>query len=256
MFRLLVVLVVAAVAVAFRASGRSGLTSVRSSLQMSVKGGKGGKSVLLNMPRKLKRAIRSADTADKLKAILTPANDDVLKALTFEGVRESVLETLRSRANYLKVQVPATFGVNPAVKLDSIAETATKAGKFNTLLAAVNAANLASAFTGEGKITLFAPTDEAFAALPEGTVDELLKDIPKLTSILQYHVLGSPYKSKKVLNVKDPLETLNPEKKLTIKVDKTSKEITIGDGAKILTADIRCAGGGIVHVIDKVLLPQ
>lgn len=256
MTRLFALLVVAllGVASAFQSSVRA-VTSVALPLQMSIKGGKGGKSALLNMPRKLKRAIRSADTADKLKAIITPANDETLKALTFEGVRDSVLETLRSRANYLKVQVPATFGVNPPVKLDSIAVTATKTGKFTTLLAAVNAANLASAFTGEGKITLFAPTDEAFAALPEGTVDELLKDIPKLTSILQYHVLGSPYKSKKVLNVKDPLETLNAEKKLAIKVDKTSKEITIGDGAKILTADIKCAGGGIVHVIDKVLLP-
>ena len=93
MSRLFALLVVALVGVAsaFQAIGRTSLQSVRNSaLQMSIKGGKGGKSALLNMPRKLKRAIRSADTADKLKAILTPANDETLKALTFEGVRDSV----------------------------------------------------------------------------------------------------------------------------------------------------------------------
>ncbi|MBW4566351.1 MAG: fasciclin domain-containing protein, partial [Mojavia pulchra JT2-VF2] len=71
-----------------------------------------------------------------------------------------------------------------------IVDTAVSAGSFNTLVAAVKAAGLVDTLKGEGPFTVFAPTDEAFAKLPEGTVDSLLKDIPQLTKILTYHVVS------------------------------------------------------------------
>ncbi len=77
----------------------------------------------------------------------------------------------------------------------NIAEVAKQAGQFSTLLAAVEAAGLTSALTGDSKLTVFAPTDEAFGKLPEGTVTALLKDIPKLKSILTYHVVEGDVKA-------------------------------------------------------------
>jgi uncharacterized surface protein with fasciclin (FAS1) repeats len=132
----------------------------------------------------------------------------------------------------------------------SILETAQAAGKFNTLLTAVKAAGLTDALSGEGPFTVFAPTDEAFAALPEGTVEALLKDKEKLSSILTYHVVSGEVKADKVVEL-EKAETLNG-KSVSIKI--VEKKVMI-DNAQVTATDIICTNG-VIHVIDSVILPQ
>lgn len=132
----------------------------------------------------------------------------------------------------------------------SILETAQAAGKFSTLLTAVKAAGLADALSGEGPFTVFAPTDEAFAALPEGTVQALLNDKEKLSSILTYHVLNGEVKAENVIKL-DKAETLNGQS-VSIKV--VEKKVMI-DNALVTATDIICTNG-VIHVIDSVILPQ
>ncbi|MHC4939380.1 MAG: fasciclin domain-containing protein [Planctomycetota bacterium] len=135
---------------------------------------------------------------------------------------------------------------------DDIVTTAVKAGKFKTLAAALQQAELVSALQGEGPFTVFAPTDEAFAALPKGTVESLLKpkNKAKLQAILKYHVVAGAVPAAKVIGLKGAV-TLQGQR-VDIKVaDKT----VMVDGARVVKADIRC-GNGIIHVIDKVILPE
>ena len=132
----------------------------------------------------------------------------------------------------------------------SIIETAEAAGSFKTLLAAVEAAGLGGALSGDGPFTVFAPTDEAFAALPKGTIEALLKDKEQLTSILTYHVLDGAVKSGEVVNI-EAAETLNGQS-VAIKVSKGKVMI---DNANVTTTDIICSNG-VIHVIDAVMLPK
>ncbi len=120
---------------------------------------------------------------------------------------------------------------------------------FSTLVAAVTAAGLVDTLKGEGPFTVFAPTDEAFAALPEGTVEGLLEDIPALTAILTYHVVPGTVMSG---DLEDGMmaETVNGAS-VTIGVGET---VTV-DGATVIQADIE-ASNGVIHVIDSVLLPE
>lgn len=209
---------------------------------------------LLNLPRKIKRMVRSAATADKFNAVFSAENDNFIKGLSQPGLRDNIMHAIAKKAAYLKIPVKAGFGEVPKVALPTIIEAATKAGSFKTLLAAVQAADLTKTLSS-GQFTVFAPSDEAFAALPEGTVEGLLADIPKLTTILTYHVLPSIYKAKKVLKVTAPLVTVNAEAKLAVKVDKNDKSVTLGDGVKLVTTDIMCSNG-VIHVVDKVLMPK
>lgn len=135
-------------------------------------------------------------------------------------------------------------------ELDSILETAQAAGTFNTLLTAVKAAGLTDALSGEGPFTIFAPTDEAFAALPEGTIQALLKDKEKLSSILTYHVLSGEVKAESVVKL-EKAETLNGQS-VSIKV--VEKKVMI-DNALVTATDIICTNG-VIHVIDSVILPK
>ncbi|UCC81337.1 MAG: fasciclin domain-containing protein [Candidatus Zixiibacteriota bacterium] len=134
--------------------------------------------------------------------------------------------------------------------LTSILETAQTAGTFSTLLTAVEAAGLTDALSGEGPFTIFAPTDAAFAALPEGTVQALLKDKEKLSSILTYHVLSGAVKAESIVEL-DKAETLNGQS-VSIKV--VEKKVMI-DNALVTTTDIICTNG-VIHVIDSVILPK
>lgn len=203
----------------------------------------------------MKRLISAATTPDKVKALLTSDNDKWLRETAPEGeVYEHIFRNLKSRAAHHKVVIPSGWGVKPAPVLVSIAETAAKAGSFKTLLAAATAAGLDTVLAGAGTFTVFAPTDSAFAALPEGTVEGLLADKEKLTAVLTYHVLPSIMKANKVALSKEALETVNAAAKLAVKNDK-KEGATIGDEAKIVTKDIRCSNG-IIHVIDKVLIPK
>jgi len=134
--------------------------------------------------------------------------------------------------------------------LAPILETAQAAGKFNTLLTAVEAAGLTDALSGEGPFTIFAPTDEAFAALPEGTVQTLMTDKEKLSFILTYHVVSGEVKAEDVVKLAKA-ETLNG-KSVSIKV---AEEKVMIDNAVVTVTDIVCANG-IIHVIDSVIIPE
>jgi uncharacterized surface protein with fasciclin (FAS1) repeats len=134
----------------------------------------------------------------------------------------------------------------------TIVDVADEAGAFKTLLIAAQAAGLDEVLTSEGPFTVFAPTDEAFAKLPEGTVEELLKpeNKEKLVAILQYHVVAGEVKAEDVVKV-DEAETVLGQ---SIKVAVSDEgEVSIND-AKVLQTDIE-ADNGVIHVIDSVILP-
>ena len=135
-----------------------------------------------------------------------------------------------------------------------ICDTAVAAGNFKTLYAATKAAGLVETLNTKGPFTVFAPTDEAFAKLPEGTVEGLLKDIPKLTEILKYHVVNGAVPAADVVVHKN-ITTLQGQ---DVKVDAAKwhlhKNVKIND-ANIVKADVK-ADNGVIHVIDKVLMPK
>ena len=132
-----------------------------------------------------------------------------------------------------------------------IVDTAVAAGSFNTLVAATKAAGLVDTLKSEGPFTLFAPTDEAFAALPAGTVEELLKpeNEDKLVNILTYHGLPGKVMSSDISGKTLEVEMLN---KSTAKIDATAG-VKI-NGANVIKADI-VTKNGVIHVIDAVILP-
>jgi len=132
--------------------------------------------------------------------------------------------------------------------MSNIVEIASGAGTFGTLVAAVTAAGLADTLAGPGPFTVFAPTDDAFDALPEGTVASLLGDIPTLTKILTYHVVAGKVMA---ADLSDGLEADSLEGgKLTFH---TVGGVSVND-AHITQADVE-ADNGVIHVIDSVLMP-
>lgn len=133
-----------------------------------------------------------------------------------------------------------------------IVDTAVAAGSFTTLVAAVQAAGLVDTLKGSGPFTVFAPSDDAFAALPAGTVEELVKpeNKEKLTAILLLHVLPGAVKSTDVAGNQLDAKTAGGK---TVHVD--GRDGVSVDGAKVLTADIACSNG-VIHVIDSVILPK
>jgi uncharacterized surface protein with fasciclin (FAS1) repeats len=135
-------------------------------------------------------------------------------------------------------------------KLD-IVDTAVAAGDFKTLTTALEAAGLVEALKGEGPFTVFAPTDEAFAKLPEGTLEDLLKPENKSTlqGILKYHVVAGKVMAADVVKV-DSAKTLQGEE-LSVQVKDGTVMV---DEATVVKTDIECSNG-VIHVIDSVLLP-
>jgi uncharacterized surface protein with fasciclin (FAS1) repeats len=133
----------------------------------------------------------------------------------------------------------------------NIVETAQDAGSFSTLLAAAEAAGLVETLTGEGPFTLFAPTDEAFAALPEGTVESLLEpeNQEQLTNILLYHVVPGRVMS---MDLTDDMEAGTALEGQSLMID-LDDGVMVND-ASVVTADIE-ASNGVIHVIDSVILP-
>jgi uncharacterized surface protein with fasciclin (FAS1) repeats len=132
-----------------------------------------------------------------------------------------------------------------------IVDTAVGAGQFKTLAAALGAAGLVETLKGSGPYTVFAPTDEAFAKLPVGTVENLLKpeNKAKLTAILTYHVVPGAVKAEQVTKL-DEAKTVNGA---MVKVSTEDGKVMIND-ATVVKADIE-ASNGVIHVIDKVILP-
>lgn len=133
-----------------------------------------------------------------------------------------------------------------------IVDTAVAAGDFKTLAAALQAAGLVDTLKGAGPFTVFAPTDEAFAKLPAGTVEDLLKpeNKQKLVSILTYHVVAGDVMAKDVLELSEAKTVNGKEVKIMVEGGK----VMVG-GANVTKTDIKCSNG-VIHVIDSVLLPQ
>jgi transforming growth factor-beta-induced protein len=138
----------------------------------------------------------------------------------------------------------------PEPELMDIVDIAVADGRFETLVAAVQAAGLVDALKGEGPLTVFAPTDDAFAALPEGTVEALLEDIPALSSILLYHVLEGKYMAADVLGMSQAMSLQGQYVEFASDMDKV-----MIDNAQIILTDIE-ATNGVIHVIDAVILPE
>jgi uncharacterized surface protein with fasciclin (FAS1) repeats len=139
-----------------------------------------------------------------------------------------------------------------AAEKKDIVDTAVAAGNFKTLAAALQAAGLVDTLKGPGPFTVFAPTDDAFAKLPAGTVEELLKpeNKEKLVAILTYHVVPGRVMAKDVMKL-NSAKTVNG-KSVTI-ADRSGAVMV--DNAKVVQADI-AASNGVIHVIDSVILPQ
>jgi uncharacterized surface protein with fasciclin (FAS1) repeats len=133
-----------------------------------------------------------------------------------------------------------------------IVDTAVKAGSFNTLAAALKAAGLVDTLKGAGPFTVFAPNDAAFAKLPAGTVDDLLKpeNKSKLVAILTYHVVSGDVRAAQVAGMTSAKTVQGGE----LKIAAANGEVTV-DGAKVITADIACTNG-VIHVVDTVLMPK
>ena len=135
--------------------------------------------------------------------------------------------------------------------MHDIIDTAVAAGSFKTLAAALTAADLVATLKGAGPFTVFAPSDAAFAKLPAGTVEGLLKDIPALTKILTYHVVAGKVMAADVMTM---------DGKAAKTVNGADIKISVKDGvhlngaSKVVTTDIACTNG-VIHVIDSVIMP-
>jgi len=160
------------------------------------------------------------------------------------------LTTLWVAVLMISVVAFASTDYMSSMEKKSIVETAVGAGKFNTLVTAVKAADLVETLSGPGPFTVFAPTDDAFAALPAGTVESLLQNKDKLQAILTYHVVAGKVMAADVVNLKSA-KTVNGQE-ITIMV----KDATVMvDNAKVVMTDIECTNG-VIHVIDAVILPK
>ena len=153
-------------------------------------------------------------------------------------------------------EMSLVFGLSlaaaPVLAADAdIVDTAVGAGTFNTLVAAVGAADLVDVLKGDGPFTVFAPTDEAFAALPEGTVENLLlpENKEQLIAVLTYHVISGKVMSTDLQD--DMMAATVQGSSVTIDLDNG----VMVDGANVVAADIE-ATNGVIHVIDAVILPQ
>ena len=133
-----------------------------------------------------------------------------------------------------------------------IVDTAVAAGNFKTLAAALKAAGLVDTLRGNGPFTVFAPTDEAFAKLPAGTIESLLKpeNKAKLVAILTYHVLPGKLLAKDVVKLSEAKTVQGSSVKIAVKDGKVKV-----DDANVVKTDILC-GNGVIHVIDAVMLPK
>lgn len=170
------------------------------------------------------------------------------KMIIARGALLSMLAVFGAQPLSAKVEVPGE-----TAKQANIVETAVAAGQFKTLAAALEAGGLIDALTGKGPFTVFAPTDEAFAKLPAGTVESLLKpeNKEKLKSILLYHVVPGNVTAKQVMKLDG--RTVKTLEGGSVKVS-TTHGVTVDD-ARVTKTDIQ-ASNGVIHVIDTVLMPK
>ena len=135
--------------------------------------------------------------------------------------------------------------------MQNIIDTAIAAGTFKTLAAALTAAGLVDTLKSAGPFTVFAPTDDAFAKLPEGTVDKLLKDVPKLKAILTYHVLSGKVMAADVMKIDG--KTAKTVNGADLKIS-TQGGVKLNGSVHVTKTDIDCSNG-VIHVVDAVLMP-
>lgn len=138
--------------------------------------------------------------------------------------------------------------------MKNIVETAIEAGSFGTLVKAVKAAGLVDTLSSKGPFTVFAPTDDAFAKLPAGTVEGLLRDKEKLASILTYHVVPGRVTSSEVVKLKSAKTVQGQEIKIDAAKWHLHRNVKVS-GANVVKTDIECSNG-VIHVIDRVILPK
>jgi uncharacterized surface protein with fasciclin (FAS1) repeats len=150
------------------------------------------------------------------------------------------------------IALPMVYASGIATAAD-IVETASEAGSFQTLLTAAEAAGLVDTLKSEGPFTVFAPTDEAFAKLPEGTVEDLLKpeNQDQLKALLTYHVVPGKTMSSDLAGKQVEVESVEGS---AIPIDATGDNVMVGD-ATVTQADVE-ADNGVIHVIDEVIQPQ
>jgi len=151
------------------------------------------------------------------------------------------------------IAISAATMISTSAMAADIVDTAVQAGTFKTLAAALGAAGLVDTLKSPGPFTVFEPTDEAFAKLPAGTVEDLLKpeNKKKLVAILTYHVLPGEVMSADIADKRIGAKTVQGQK---VHVDGRNNNVTVNK-AEVLTADI-AADNGVIHVIDTVLLPK
>lgn len=166
------------------------------------------------------------------------------------GSRRALPRVVASFA--LALSFVAGTSVAEQMKSADIVDTAIKAGQFDTLAKALTAAGLVDTLKGDGPFTVFAPTDAAFAKLPAGTVESLLKpeNKDKLTSILTYHVVPGAVKAAEVSSMTSA-KTVNGD---TVAFKAQNNKVMV-DGANVVKADI-VASNGVIHVVDTVLMPN
>ncbi len=175
--------------------------------------------------------------------------------VTFESDARGVMI---DQANVILTDIEASNGVIHVIdavllpESRSIVDIAVEDGRFTTLVAALQAADLAETLAENGPFTVFAPTDDAFAQLPEGTVEALLQDIPALTDILLYHVVDGKTMAAEVAELDASEVTTLLGQTLGVTIE--GRRVMIGE-AQVLIADIE-ASNGVMHVIDSVLLPS
>jgi uncharacterized surface protein with fasciclin (FAS1) repeats len=131
-----------------------------------------------------------------------------------------------------------------------IVDTAVEAGSFTTLATALQAAGLVDVLKGEGPFTVFAPTDEAFAKLPEGTIEALLADTEALTKVLTYHVVPGAVKAEQVLGLSEATTVEGS----AIAIEIVDGKVVLNGSSTVVTTDIETSNG-VIHVIDTVILP-
>ena len=144
---------------------------------------------------------------------------------------------------------PQVSAASAGAKKD-IVETAVEAGQFNTLTSLLKKAGLVKTLKGKGPYTVFAPTDAAFANVPEETLDELGQDKAKLRSVLLYHVVGRKLTAAKIVKRRS-VKTLNGQR---VRIRVRGETVRVG-GARVTTPDVG-ASNGVIHVINKVLIPR
>jgi uncharacterized surface protein with fasciclin (FAS1) repeats len=183
------------------------------------------------------------------KPMINDANIVATDILATNGVIHVIDQVILPPAETASADATPAAAEEPAMAEMDIVDTAAAAGNFTTLLAAAEAAGLVDALRGEGPLTVFAPTDEAFAKLPAGTLESLLADPEALADILLYHVAEGKLNAKRVVQRGFVPTLLGRPLTVTAMGDK----VRINE-ANVVAADIE-ASNGIIHVVDTVLVP-